>query len=172
MTSDLKKKMYLSHFIEETYTQVGHALSPGLRASSQQGRDEAEVSVAIACPWTLGCASVPDRRARWGRVGTCSSRSKVAVIRSGSLGCGASGMVCSQRRSVYQQSLVHPSCGDSLSPPGYTGQGDTWLLIGHASALPHLWGWATQSHAELTGWQLAWMGLSPNHPPRLLKYPF
>lgn len=39
MTSDLKKKkMYLSHFIEETYTQVGHALSPGLRASSQQGK--------------------------------------------------------------------------------------------------------------------------------------
>lgn len=64
MTSDLKKKMYLSHFIEETYTQVGHTLSPSLRASSQQGRDEAEVSVAIACPWTLGCASVPDRRAR------------------------------------------------------------------------------------------------------------
>lgn len=152
---------------------MGHALFPGLRASSQQGRDEAEVSVAvlvaIVCPWTLGYASILDRRARKGWAGTCSRRSKVAIIRSGSLGSGASGMVCSQRRSVYQQSLVHPACGASLSPPGCAGQGQIWLLIGHASALPHLWGWPTQSHAKLTSWQLARMGLSPHHLPWLLK---
>ena len=102
---------------------MGPVAFSGLRVSSQQCWDEAEVSW-----WSLGHQDVLIRELAgaelgWGEDATPSeglgdpSQKREPQLWS-------TGVVCSQGRSVYQQTLIHPACGDSpCICSGHAGQG-------------------------------------------------
>ena len=102
---------------------MGPVAFSGLRVSSQQCWDEAEVSW-----WSLGHQDVLIRELAgaelgWGGDATPSeglgdpNQKREPQLWS-------TGVVCSQGRSVYQQTLIHPACGDSpCICSGHAGQG-------------------------------------------------
>ena len=105
---------------------MGPVAFSGLRVSSRQCWDEAEVSW-----WSLGHQDVllvlirelAGAELGWGGDATPSegpgdpSQKREPRLWS-------TGMVCSQGRSVYQQTLIHPACGDSpCICSGHAGQG-------------------------------------------------
>ena len=105
---------------------MGPVAFSGLRVSSRQCWDEAEVSW-----WSLGHQDVllvlkselDGADLGWGGDATPSegpgdpSQKRKPQLWS-------TGVVCSQGRSVYQQTLIHPACGDSpCICSGHAGQG-------------------------------------------------